>query len=71
MQPGVRRLPELVGDDSWNRVASVQERLLICGEFPTTSATAIVSPRARPKPSIVAPTIPLLAYGSTAIRIVS
>src|SRR5206468_3767878 len=39
--------------------------------FPTTIETAIVSPRARPSPSIVAPTIPPLANGRTAIRIVS
>ena len=39
------------------------------GTFPTIIDTAMVSPRARPSPSIVAPTIPLLAYGRTAIRI--
>ena len=41
------------------------------GLFPTNRATAMVSPSARPSPSITAPTMPLRAYGSTAIRIVS
>src|SRR5262249_34606625 len=33
----------------------------ICAVFPITIVTAIVSPSARPSPSIVAPTMPLLA----------
>ena len=36
-----------------------------------TSVTAIVSPIARPRPSIEAPTIPEREYGSTAMRIIS
>ena len=36
-----------------------------------TSVTAIVSPIARPRPSIAAPVMPEREYGSTAIRIIS
>jgi len=39
--------------------------------LPTTSATAIVSPSARPRPSMPAPTMPGRAVGSTPSRIVS
>ena len=34
---------------------------LTCGLFPITIVTAIVSPSARPKPSITAPTMPVRA----------
>ena len=37
----------------------------------STIATAIVSPRARPRPSIEAETMPLRPKGSTAMRIIS
>ena len=33
----------------------------ICGLFPITIVTAIVSPSARPKPSMTAPTMPVRA----------
>jgi hypothetical protein len=36
-----------------------------------TRVTAIVSPIARPRPSIDAPTMPAREYGRTAIRIIS
>ena len=37
----------------------------------STRATAIVSPRARPSPRMIAPTSPLREYGNTAMRIIS
>src|ERR687889_2502292 len=37
----------------------------------STIATAMVSPSARPRPSMTAETIPERAYGNTAIRIIS
>ena len=43
----------------------------ICGLAPMTSAMAIVSPMARPRPSIIAPTMPPLECGSTTPRIIS
>ena len=39
--------------------------------FPMTIVTAIVSPIARPRPSIAAPEMPAREYGSTAILIIS
>ena len=45
--------------------------LPIVGALPITSTTAIVSPIARPSPSIAPPVIPGRAYGSTDIRIIS
>ena len=44
---------------------------VICGSTPITSATAIVSPIARPRPSITAPTSPLRTRGNTATRSIS
>ena len=41
------------------------------GAFPITSVTAIVSPIARPSPSMAAPEIPAREYGITAVRIIS
>jgi len=35
---------------------------LICGLLPMTIVTAIVSPIARPKPSMIAPKIPVRPY---------
>ena len=40
-------------------------------ESPITRVTAIVSPIARPSPSIDAPTIPEREYGRIAVRIIS
>ena len=39
--------------------------------MPIRIVTAIVSPIARPRPSIAPPTIPERQYGSTAMRIIS
>ncbi len=39
--------------------------------MPITSTTAIVSPSARPRPSIAPPVMPGREYGSTAMRIIS
>ena len=39
--------------------------------LPMTMVTAIVSPIARPRPSMAAPEIPAREYGSTATRIIS
>ena len=44
---------------------------VICAAEPMTRATAMVSPMARPRPSITAPTRPPLEWGSTAPRIIS
>ena len=44
---------------------------MISGEEPITSATAIVSPIARPSPSSTAPTTPPWLCGQTAPRIIS
>jgi hypothetical protein len=45
---------------------------LMCNTaLPITMVTAMVSPRARPRPSNDAPTMPDRARGSTAIRIIS
>ena len=43
----------------------------ISGALPITSVTAIVSPIARPRPSIAAPVMPAREYGRTAMRIIS
>ena len=39
--------------------------------FPITIVTAIVSPIARPRPSMIAPMTPVRPYGRTARRIIS
>ena len=44
---------------------------MICGAEPMTSATAMVSPMARPRPSMTAPTRPPWLQGKTAPRIIS
>ena len=44
---------------------------MIAGDEPITSATAIVSPIARPSPSSTAPTTPPWLCGQTAPRIIS
>ncbi len=63
-----RRQPrELVGDDGSHRVLRVEERRETCGLLPMTIVTAIVSPRARPKPSMIAPRIPLLPKPSATL----
>jgi hypothetical protein len=41
------------------------------GALPITSVTAIVSPIARPRPSIAAPAMPAREYGRIAVRIIS
>ena len=43
----------------------------ICGLAPMTSATAMVSPIARPSPNMTAPTIPPVEWGITTPRIIS
>ena len=44
---------------------------VMVGREPITRATAIVSPIARPRPSITAPTMPPIEWGSTAPVIIS
>ena len=44
---------------------------VIAGDEPITRATAIVSPIARPRPSMTAPTMPPIECGSTAPVIIS
>ena len=67
----VRGLAELVRDHRGERVALANRWLPIVGALPITSTTAIVSPIARPRPSIAPPVIPGREYGRTAIRIIS
>src|SRR6266403_927687 len=45
--------------------------LAISGRLPITIVTAIVSPSARPKPKMIAPTMPARALRSTPMRIIS
>ncbi len=54
-------------------IASPWENRLatICGLAPMTRAMAIVSPNARPRPSITAPTVPPSEYGKTTPRTIS
>ena len=66
-----RRLTEFVGDDRRHRVAGLEEVRRDLVLLPMTSATAIVSPIARPSPSITAPTRPLRTRGNTATRSIS
>ena len=54
----------------WRRRAG-RGGAVIWGCEPMTSATAMVSPMARPRPSITAPTMPPGSHGSTAPRIIS
>ena len=51
-------LAELVGDHRRERVALREDRSPSFGELPITSTTAIVSPIARPRPSIAPPVMP-------------
>src|SRR5215469_7219556 len=46
------------------------EALMLCA-LPMTKVTAIVSPRARPRPSMVPPTMPALEYGTTTCQMTS
>ena len=55
----VGRLGELVGDDRRHRVLRGEERGETWGLLPMTIVTAIVSPSARPKPSMIAPRTPV------------
>ena len=66
-------LAELVRDVGGDRVAAVLDE--VCGEMvnvvPSVRASAIVSPSARPRPSMVAAIRPGRPYGRTAVRIIS
>src|SRR6185437_11208164 len=41
------------------------------GRFPMTIVTAMVSPRARPSPRMIEPTMPMRALRSTPVQIIS
>ena len=51
-------LREFVGDDAGKRVAGAKSEAEISGGLPMTIVTAIVSPRARPRPRMMAPKMP-------------
>src|SRR2546428_56894 len=53
-----------------NTVVESSKDLGICGEFPITINTAIVSPMARPMPRITPVRIPGLAAGNSTLQIV-
>ena len=61
-------LAPLVRDHGRHRVAGRERVRVIWPSEPITSAAAIVSPIARPRPSITAPTRPPLLCGQTAPR---
>jgi len=65
------RLAELVGDDRRHRVADPNNAAEMRGLEPMTSAAAMVSPIARPSPSMIALTMPALLCGKTAARTIS
>ena len=46
------------------------EELMRCA-LPMTKVTAMVSPSARPRPSMMPPTMPVRAYGTTTCQITS
>ena len=52
-------------------LAGANSEATICARLPMTMVTAIVSPMARPRPSMIAPRIPVRPYGNTATRTIS
>ena len=52
-------------------LAGAKSDLLISGWLPMTMVTAIVSPSARPRPSMMAPTMPMRELRRTPMRIIS
>ena len=72
--PGGSRRPRRTGWRSTAAMASPGSNRLardLAGSEPMTRATAIVSPMARPRPSMTAPTSPPRLWGKTAPRIIS
>ena len=51
--------------------ASNSDKLLSWLKLPITKVTAMVSPKARPRPSMMPPTTPVLVYGSTTLNTTS
>ena len=52
-------------------VPGASSEVLIRWALPITNVTAIVSPRARPKPSMMPPTMPTREWGTTTFQMTS
>src|SRR5580704_12302851 len=63
--------PNLIGQTPAMVYPGENRDFTICGLFPMTMVTAIVSPRARPKPRMMPPMMPARALRSTPTQIIS
>jgi hypothetical protein len=68
---GLGGLVELVGERGRDRVAGREQRRADPYALPMTNVTAIVSPSARPEPSMIPPITPTFVYGSTMFQTTS
>ncbi len=65
------RLGEFVGERRGDAVAGLENRRVSWCALPMRNVTAIVSPSARPRPSMMPPITPTFVYGSTMFRTTS